>query len=804
MVSKNLQQALKLAKHGLRVFPCRGYGDKAKVPIAGIKWTEEATTDEPTIRNWWAKYPKAIPALPAGLNNLLVVDCDLREDVNGINNFITYLESYGFNRHDDLTHVLTPSGGKHFYFKQPKHIMLGNLTGDLPAGIDVRGKGGYVIAFGAVLEDGREYTLKNDFNSLTELPNFLLDTLTSKSNHPPVHQNNLKVSNFSNKDNSLWQRGVLYAEKAKESIIESLKRATKGNRNRSLYNATYRLTTFVTAGLLNSTAVFEVDLYNAGVSIGLHKREVESTIKSAISGGSVKAFDLNTINDKERLNKFTDISVSSESEIAEYDIVHDENQEDADELTFNFSAIESDDIFSLFNLEEYLDSLSSSNFPYTLYPFSGDYKPKGVMEEIIDWVLSNSRNGNVYPLALNVAVSIVSLCASRYYYSPSGSSLHLYTVTLADTGVGKQLLLDSLDDLINAVDLNNCVGSRGFKSDVYLEDVIKNKPRVLCMIDEFGDYFKGINSAKSSTHMQGITEILRSLWGLSKKNYITSGSRSNPSETVYSPCLNIVGASTPKQFFDGMTASNLANGTASRFQLFITEAQEEDTELIYNPSQDYTKEEYYTPPPMSMVETLKIIAGTNLSYDMGRNNKTQPVMTETLKWANNESAFFYRHFKKELKDFSRRSRINFESHGRVAEKAIRLASLFALSRGIDAKVDVPDLLYGLCLAVQSANHLKRKCLFANAGSQHEEKVNLVLSILANAEEPEHPYNKCFTKYGVGKSFLMNRISRKIKVNDLNEILYALVEGRQVIHTSVTTLKARKATSFYRLNRKHPR
>ena len=44
--------------------------------------------------------------------------------------------------------VETPNGGCHLYFKQPDGEEFGNSKGSLPAGIDVRGKGGYVVAPG--------------------------------------------------------------------------------------------------------------------------------------------------------------------------------------------------------------------------------------------------------------------------------------------------------------------------------------------------------------------------------------------------------------------------------------------------------------------------------------------------------------------------------------------------------------------------------------------------------------------------------------------------------------------------------
>src|SRR5262245_1687298 len=52
--------------------------------------------------------------------------------------------------------VRTPRDGIHVYFRQPATILT-NRRGHLPAGVDIRGAGGFVVAPGAVFPDGRCY-----------------------------------------------------------------------------------------------------------------------------------------------------------------------------------------------------------------------------------------------------------------------------------------------------------------------------------------------------------------------------------------------------------------------------------------------------------------------------------------------------------------------------------------------------------------------------------------------------------------------------------------------------------------------
>src|SRR5690606_16501331 len=58
-----LQYALEYARRGWRVFPCRPGG---KQPVTGLRWRNEATTDEATIRRWWKRWPEANIGLATG------------------------------------------------------------------------------------------------------------------------------------------------------------------------------------------------------------------------------------------------------------------------------------------------------------------------------------------------------------------------------------------------------------------------------------------------------------------------------------------------------------------------------------------------------------------------------------------------------------------------------------------------------------------------------------------------------------------------------------------------------------------
>ena len=103
----------------------------------------DASTDPATIKQWWQQWPDANIGIVTGPESgLVVLDVDPRHDGD---KSLRDLE----RQHGPLPltpEVLTGGGGRHFYFTYPEGATIGNSSGKLAAGLDVKGKGGYVVA----------------------------------------------------------------------------------------------------------------------------------------------------------------------------------------------------------------------------------------------------------------------------------------------------------------------------------------------------------------------------------------------------------------------------------------------------------------------------------------------------------------------------------------------------------------------------------------------------------------------------------------------------------------------------------
>ena len=151
------QAALIIAAKGKAVFPCQ----PNKKPLTAHGF-EDATTDPKRINMWWTRWPSALIGMPCGPSTgVFVVDVDRLEALGELTSEMP----------ETLT-VRTPRGGLHFYFKHVAGVT--NRTGTLPAGIDIRGEGGY-----AIVPPSAGYKVERRA-PIADAPEWLLETVREK------------------------------------------------------------------------------------------------------------------------------------------------------------------------------------------------------------------------------------------------------------------------------------------------------------------------------------------------------------------------------------------------------------------------------------------------------------------------------------------------------------------------------------------------------------------------------------------------------------------------------------------------
>lgn len=245
--------ALAFAKRGWPVFPCNPAADDpkgAKRPLTehGLK---DATTDAATIHEWWTRWPDALIGLPTGPGlGAFVVDLDPRE--KSCAELWDELEALIGVPLGEPVVAETQSGGWHLYFAWPEleaGEKLGNRSGTrsgLPAHVDVRGEGGYVIAPPSIMSDGRRYAWRaGPGKGLTPAPQELIDCILRRGRFAkPDERRAAAVAAPAD----VSDRVRKYALSALDAETRRAAAAPNGERNETLNAAAFALGQLVGAG----------------------------------------------------------------------------------------------------------------------------------------------------------------------------------------------------------------------------------------------------------------------------------------------------------------------------------------------------------------------------------------------------------------------------------------------------------------------------------------------------------------------------------------------------------------------------
>jgi hypothetical protein len=279
----NLNAALSLAAAGLPVFPA----GPDKRPLL-VSWQEKASTEEEQIRKWWHAHPAALPAIVVGRAGLVVIDCDRHSDGNdGIEAFNRLMNTNGGNL-ADVPITKTANGGAHLFFKQPKGEPLGNRRGELPDGIDVRGAGGFVIAPGAMLPDGKRWQCVNRRPSLAEafkaetipeLPLWLAGII-----RPTRQPDREGIDEYSRPGTNSSLRGQAYAAAALQGAAAEVSTAPAGKRNEMLNAVAFRLGRMIARGWIDEKTVADAVLEACDANKYLREHGHRATMKTIESG----------------------------------------------------------------------------------------------------------------------------------------------------------------------------------------------------------------------------------------------------------------------------------------------------------------------------------------------------------------------------------------------------------------------------------------------------------------------------------------------------------------------------------------
>jgi Bifunctional DNA primase/polymerase, N-terminal len=259
---------------------CRRAGKhpRLKATRPGVGGVHEATSDLGTVRRWWRRWPAANLGIRTGPGSFDVADVDGPAGVAALR---AILHSAGGALGSGPL-ARSGGGGWHVLFAptglgcQPPTTAAGEVL----AGVDWRGRGGYVLVAPSQHPSGGRYRWVRPLGlELPEVPAALRALLT-----PPARPGTPPPSGRPRVVGGGYGAAALASECARLQAVAPGGRGRPG-RNRALYMAALRLGRLAAACWLDPAAITAA-LGDVARSIGLSQREIAATIASGLRNGT--------------------------------------------------------------------------------------------------------------------------------------------------------------------------------------------------------------------------------------------------------------------------------------------------------------------------------------------------------------------------------------------------------------------------------------------------------------------------------------------------------------------------------------
>jgi len=631
---------------------------------------KDASADPEQVATMFKPFPGARIGMPTGkASGIFVVDIDTK---NGP-------EAVEWMMANDLQNqtkcVRTQSGGYHLWYHMPS-IELRNTASRLVRGVDTRGEGGYVL-----IPPSDGYYEFND-DPVSALPEWLLEELQRKPE--PVSAPAVSAPSMRHDEG-----GTAYGLEALARECDAIRFAGDGSKHATLNKAAYSIGGLVASGELEQSLAL-ADLRSALNDIRSACRDFRA---------AERTLDRSFREGLGRPREVEHIEVHEEAGDEWAPMLQDIGRKNLPER--NVSAL----------------------VPKNLQGVDG------FLEEFVAYTTRTARRPQPFA-AMAAGISLVSALAGRKYRTKTDLWTNLYAVSIIDSAGGKDHARRVIKRILTQAGLMDYLGGEDIASGTALHTALKIHPSKVFMIDECGDFLRGVLGTKASAHKQQIAQKLKSLYTSSADVMLgteyadQSEKTGRKREDIHNPIATIYGTSTPAQFWSAVAGASLADGLLGRFLVFIPEEN-------YPDLQDTEVEDI----PQSLIEKAQQIAHGCRKHDPG--NIESMMLADTP--ANPYTVPYTIEAVRVLKQAEIRQEVLLKQNegtyvtslaGRIVENACKLALIRSVSRTPhDPQISEPDMKWGMDLSLHCFDAMRTGAERYVAENETQAKMKKVLEAI---------------------------------------------------------------------------
>lgn len=409
--------------------------------------------------------------------------------------------------------------------------------------------------------------------------------------------------------------------------------------------------------------------------------------------------------------------------------------------------------------EEEIECCGGESIPDQLEPYT---RVPGAVGDIVDWITSTARRPNRV-LALGAAISVIGTLIGRRVAGPTRSATHLYIVTVAPATAGKDHPRRCILPLFEAIQAGVHVHLGDITSQSGFNRVMKASPLCIVVIDEIAGFLGRITSPKSSYWERRLSGKLREQWSCSFGAIGTMTAADYSDTHIQCPAMSVFGTSTDAEFWSVLQGGEVENGFFSRFLVLNSNYQA--------PDQDPPGDPFKVPPALAArLAELYLWDGNPLTT--ARLNDPEIHFNPcVLPWADRQAHARYRELLQWVEgeldnDMSKQAYL-----GRVAEMAIRLATIRAAGRnGSAARIDLSDITWGADVASIAITGMINQAINTLAQTARGEFTEKLIGIIR--------------RHGsITRRKLQHRIKGRYRTQEVNDMLSQAIEAGIIVRTT---------------------
>ncbi|MDR0453496.1 MAG: bifunctional DNA primase/polymerase [Deferribacteraceae bacterium] len=505
-----------------------------------VEWREYqsriATAEE--IASWWKRYPCANLAIVTGtVSNIIAIDIDSESGLEWVKTNFPNTGVYG-----------KTSRGWHALYRSPG-VPVQNAQ-KLVSGIDIRGDGGYIVAYPSVHKSGHQYSWVytpglDGWSDLHEYPNVALRALNQQHG-----------SCVSPADGSFASQTETALCKSPPDAAGRRRPWTGDNTDRTSgvyadsieqYIEIWRGVCSFMRYYIDNQAEQTEEIWFSMLTNIVRSKDFPLHIAHTASNRYPKYSRAET--DKKYLHALSMKGPRTCEQIKKYNKCGGCPGYGSPVNSYERSPVADNIII------ETISSAPSNEIPPALL------NPGGILSDIMDYIHNSTVQS--FPLwDLGAALCLLGTAAGQRINSGlNGVTTNLYIVVIGNSGTGKSSGMHAVERLLETAGLTNLKGASTFTSGSALLKSLIKRPVQLMLVDEIGDILKRMKNPNS--YAADLFSLLKDLHSKTN-NCIQKDFAGSDSYIVKYPHLSFYGATTPERFWKAVDSGDAEDGFLAR------------------------------------------------------------------------------------------------------------------------------------------------------------------------------------------------------------------------------------------------